>query len=115
MPTVLVLLVLDVDDADGLVAGDDEVAVDVVAADVGVDELLLVTADEHADSAATASTRAAIATARGRGKCRTARGRCMKDPSPEVESLRLTPVLAEAPANCAIDCLSYNLKGTLVL
>jgi hypothetical protein len=77
MPTVVVLLAVEDDVAEDVADG--VVAADVEAGVEGV-ELLLVTADEQADSAATASTRAAIATARGRGKCRTARGRCMKFP-----------------------------------
>ena len=58
MPTVAVLLAVEDDVAEDVADG--VVAADVEAGVEGV-ELLLVTADEQADSAATASTRAAIA------------------------------------------------------
>jgi hypothetical protein len=61
MPTVAELPVL----AD---AGADEAADEVAAGVVAVDELLLVTADEHAESAARASAAAATVATRSRGR-----------------------------------------------
>jgi hypothetical protein len=71
MPTVAELPVL----AD---AGADEAADEVAAGVVAVDELLLVTADEHAESAAKTSATPATAATRSRG-----RGRPVRRPTSE--------------------------------
>jgi hypothetical protein len=59
-------------------AGADEAADEVAAGVVDVDELLLVTADEHAESAARASATTATAATRSRG-----RGRLVRRPASE--------------------------------